>query len=848
MGTVAASADPDGDSLAYSLGGADGALFEVSSAGRVTVKAGTSLDFESRSSYSVTVQVRDNKDADGNADTEVDDTRAVTITVTNVNELPPRPTAVSVSGLSPTSVKVAWTAPQVPTGVPAVTGYALQYRKAGQTPPAQWTSWTHSGTGVEATITDLEASTEYEVQVNATNADGTGAWSDAASGSTQTPSTSLILSVDPSSIDEEAAGDDPGNGVTSVSVRVTATLDGGTRAEAVSVTLSVGDASTAERGAGKDYTAPAALGDSGAGSVDITIPAGSTSGSVTFAIDPVDDSLDEGDSETIVIVGEASAATSPARTAISVSSVILSIDDSTDAASTAVALSVDTDPGAGTSITIAENAAGDADGNVVVAVTATLSGSVAYDEDTVVALSLGGTAMSEDYTHTGPGSVTIPAGNLSGTASFKVNPTDDKVTETGGETIVVNGALSGFTVSPAMVTITDDDSPSTSLTLSVSPSSIDEEAAGDAEGKVSVEVTATLDGGTRSEAVTVTLSVGSSSTASRGTDYTADAELGDSGAGSVDITIAAGSASGSATFKFDPVDDSVDEGSGETVVIEGAASAATTPTVTSISVASATLTIDDSTDAASSTISLGVAPSTIAEDASGDVDGNVEVTVTATLSGSIARSTATVVALSLGGTATSADYTHTALSSVTIPARATSGSVTFKVDPTDDSVTETGGETITVNGALSGFTVSLATITISDDDSPSTSLTLSVDPSSIDEEAAGDDPGNGVTSVSVSVTATLDGGTRAENVTVTLSVGSASTATRGTDYSAPATLGDATVGHHHPRRRPRGVGDAGVRPPGRQRGRGRRRDGADHRHGVSGGPRHRLRSASMTRR
>ena len=79
---------------------------------------------------------------------------------------------------------MTWTAPQVPTGVPAVSGYALQYRKASQAPPARWLSWAHSGTGAEATITGLEASTTYEVQVAATNADGTGAWSDSGTGTT----------------------------------------------------------------------------------------------------------------------------------------------------------------------------------------------------------------------------------------------------------------------------------------------------------------------------------------------------------------------------------------------------------------------------------------------------------------------------------------------------------------------------------------------------------------------------------------------------------------------------------------------------------------------------------------
>ena len=44
----------------------------------------------------------------------------------------------------------------------------------------------------------------------------------------------------------------------------------------------------------------------------------------------------------------------------------------------------------------------------------------------------------------------------------------------------------------------------------------------------------------------------------------------------------------------------------------------------------------------------------------------------------------------------------------------------------------------------------------------------------------------------VTVKAELDGGALTSNVVVTLSVGSASTAVRDTDYTAPATLGDGT--------------------------------------------------------
>ena len=82
---VAATEQDAGDTLTYSLGGTDAASFHiVSTTGQLRTRA--SLDYESKSSYTVTVSVRDGKDTGGNADTTVDDTITVTITVTDVEE------------------------------------------------------------------------------------------------------------------------------------------------------------------------------------------------------------------------------------------------------------------------------------------------------------------------------------------------------------------------------------------------------------------------------------------------------------------------------------------------------------------------------------------------------------------------------------------------------------------------------------------------------------------------------------------------------------------------------------------------------------------------------------------
>ena len=79
-----------GDTLTYSLEGADGGSFTiVGASGQIQTKA--ALNYEAKSSYSVTVKVNDGT---------VDATKAVTISVTDVDEPPDQPAAPTVSAKS----------------------------------------------------------------------------------------------------------------------------------------------------------------------------------------------------------------------------------------------------------------------------------------------------------------------------------------------------------------------------------------------------------------------------------------------------------------------------------------------------------------------------------------------------------------------------------------------------------------------------------------------------------------------------------------------------------------------------------------------------------------------------
>ena len=95
---IPAATDTDsGDTLTYTMEGTDAASFNFNATTRqITTKAGVTYDFETKPNYLVTIKVEDN-----NGDT---DTVAVTITLTDVNEMPSAPAMASslVSNLGQT--------------------------------------------------------------------------------------------------------------------------------------------------------------------------------------------------------------------------------------------------------------------------------------------------------------------------------------------------------------------------------------------------------------------------------------------------------------------------------------------------------------------------------------------------------------------------------------------------------------------------------------------------------------------------------------------------------------------------------------------------------------------------
>ena len=360
-----------------------------------------------------------------------------------------------------------------------------------------------------------------------------------------------------------------------------------------------------------------------------------------------------------------------------------------------------------------------------------------------------GATSGDDYDAVDNFTITIKAGQTSGTHTFTTKAKLDNLLEP-PESLTIKGAATGTTVTPAKGQVDDKDR--ASPTITVSPSSVSEGA-----GATTITVTVTTGGVSASEAVEVPFKV-SSGTAASGTDFAAVLDFNE--------VLKAGETTVSGTFILTPKQDTVIEGD-ETIKVS-------IPGANPALEATLTLTDDDQTD-----ITLTVSPSSWRE--SGSYAG---VKVTAATDGDTFTTdrTVSVTAGDTNDSATSGtDYEAIDDFDITIKAGKTSAYAAITLTPTDDTVVE-GDETISVDGTSTGLTVNGTSITLTDDDS--TEITIRISPSSV---AEGDE------ATSVSVTVVTDGDTFAEDVTVTVSFGdSKDSATSGTDYAAVADL-DVTI-------------------------------------------------------
>ena len=473
----------------------------------------------------------------------------------------------------------------------------------------------------------------------------------------------------------------------------------------------------------------------------VTIPAGDTSG--TFTVSTVEDSLVEGDETFTVVLRSAKKGDDPA-TSTDVTMAIRSV--------TATILDDDTAP-ASITLTATPDRVDEDAGETDLAVTATLDGSTRLEDDVSVELSLkGSVAAQEDGSQPASVILTIPAGQASGTATVAMTPANDEIA--GGDTRVrIAGSASGFDVTRATVSITDDDEPPTGVILTVSKASVSEGA-----GTTTITVTGTLTGGDRlSGDTTIPLSVHGISlpAAEENGEPTIAATNDDYAAAGVMLTIPAGGASGTATLEFTPTDDNLVEGD-ETVQVSGI--------FQELQVTPATLTIEDD-DREPDGIELSATPGGVTED-----DGEVQVQVTATLTGGGTRTSATAVTLSVYDVSAMAGADYTAASGILliIPAGQVSGTASLSVTLVDDDIYE-GTETVAIRGSNEdpGLSVRGVRISIADDEEKPTEIRLVLDRDTIAE-------GGG--SQQLRVTAIVQGDSkRAVSTQISLSFGAPAT-------------------------------------------------------------------------
>jgi len=377
-----------------------------------------------------------------------------------------------------------------------------------------------------------------------------------------------------------------------------------------------------------------------------------------------------------------------------------------------------------------------------------------------------GTAMAGmDYTALS-GSVTIPAGAAS--ATIPVVVLDDSVVER-AETVVVTltgtdhprVSLAGAGNS-ATVTIADDDR--TTVSIVASPPNA-------AEPNVNSQFTVSLGNGKVAPPGGIVVSYTTTGTATAGSDYTALANS---------VAIPAGASS--ATISLTVLDDEIVE-LDETVSVRLTGTDHPGATIASAS-DTATVTIADNDP---TTVSIIASLPNAAEP---NVNGQFTVQLG---NGKVAPSGGIVVSYTTTGTATAGlDYTSLP-GSVTIPAGASSATITVtvledEIVEVDETVIITLTETNHARATIHA-TANFATVTI---DSADDDTTVSIQASDVTGREPGTDGGQ--------FTVTLDGGKVAPVGGIVVSYTTGGTATAGADFTAlpgtvtiPAGASSATI-------------------------------------------------------
>ena len=178
---AARDTDPGDEVTGWAIvGGADRSEFSIASdTGELSFREAPDYEGPGDNQYVVRVEV-----TSGAGARELEAEQTFTISVTDEREPPEVPEAPTFSGETADSLRVSWSEPDN-TG-PPISDYDVQYGEEG---PGGFTGAPHQGPGRTLTLSDLKAGTLYQVQVRATNEEGTSGWSASGEGMTVTPLT-----------------------------------------------------------------------------------------------------------------------------------------------------------------------------------------------------------------------------------------------------------------------------------------------------------------------------------------------------------------------------------------------------------------------------------------------------------------------------------------------------------------------------------------------------------------------------------------------------------------------------------------------------------------------------------
>ena len=183
---AARDTDPGDEVTGWAImGGVDQSEFSIASdTGELSFRDPPDFEAPGDNEYVVTVEV-----TSGAGARELEAEQTFTIRVTDEREPPEVPEVPVISGETADSLEVSWSEPDN-TG-PAITDYDVQYREKGT---GRFIDGDQQGPGRTLPLSDLEPGTDYEVQVRATNEEGTGGWSDPGEGMTVAPLTVVMAS------------------------------------------------------------------------------------------------------------------------------------------------------------------------------------------------------------------------------------------------------------------------------------------------------------------------------------------------------------------------------------------------------------------------------------------------------------------------------------------------------------------------------------------------------------------------------------------------------------------------------------------------------------------------------